>query len=503
MSRSESGGLRTMMFGGRNLRRRIAVAVGLFTTIAVVVFGTVVWVLVARSLQTAIDADLEATAELVEAVGDGAQDLDPDDGAGPFADGIEQLETTGDGRPPVPYIQVVTGGGTVLGGSELFGVLPVTEGARSVASGNAARHVETLTIADRRVRVLTVPVDLPVGTGALQVGTDATNTFDGLQRARTGTLLAGLSAGLGAAAMAWLFSRRLVAPVRAVAEAADRLRQDRELPDRLVGEGPDELGRLVTSFNGLLDDLRDSRRRQRQLVADASHELRTPLTSLRLKIEFIQSEPDLDPDARQRLVAGAVADLTSLGDLVSELIELAAEGNTQERATLTDLGELVTAEADRFATTSGRAVTVSTTSGVVETKPNQVTRAFTNLLVNADKYSPDGLPIEVIQAGPRIEVRDHGPGIPAGERGRVFDRFYRGRGHQSIEGSGLGLAIVESMATANGGTTWIADPADGGDGVVVGFSVGPTLDPDQREAVGEQDGGRGDGQQHNGSEPSG
>ena len=351
---------------------------------------------------------------------------------------------------------------------------PDTGGAQAVAAGRAGEHTELIEFDERTVRMLTVALGTEQGGGALQVGTDITNIRAGLRKARAGMALAGVLAGLGAAALAWLFSRRLVAPVQAVAEAADLLRAQRELPDLLAGEGPDELGRLVTSFNALLNDVRESRAQQRRLVADASHELRTPLTSLRLKIEFIQSEPELRREERERLVGGAVADLKSLGDMVLELVELAADGTTPEQPRLIDLGALVEAEVDRFATASGRSIDVSTTPGVVETRPKQVTRALANLLVNADKYSPADRPITVTQAGPRIEVRDHGPGISVEDRGRVFDRFYRGRAHQSIEGSGLGLAIVESMAKANGGRTWITDPDDGGVGTVVGFSAGPS-----------------------------
>jgi two-component system sensor histidine kinase MprB len=195
-----------------------------------------------------------------------------------------------------------------------------------------------------------------------------------------------------------------------------------------------------------------------------------------VKIEFVQSQPDLDPTERQRLLAGAVADLESLGDLVSELVELAAEGTSRERPELVELADIVSVEVERFRASSGRAVQLSTTTGLVETRPRQISRALSNLLVNADKYTAPDAAIAVHQDGPRIEVRDNGPGIPQDERELVFDRFHRGKGHQSIEGTGLGLAIVESVARANGGTTWIRDPDDG-PGIVVGFSAGPTAGP--------------------------
>lgn len=474
-------------FNGWGLRRRIAVSVGLFTSLVVLIFGATSWFLVGRSLESATDADLRATLEAFRMIGaerfngqDGSLD---GDGDGPFSDnpfgqqdesggpgrGFASLSTEG-GRPPIPYVQVLNSDG-----SGRFDELPISEAAMAVALGDAAESIETIELDGRTIRVLTVELATEDG-GALRVGTDITNTVDGLQRAKVATRVAVFLAGLSTAAMAWLLSRHLIAPVTAVADAADLVRRDHQLPERLDGEGSDELGRLVTSFNAMLDDVRHSRQQQKRLVVDASHELRTPLASLRVKIEFVQSVPDLDSGERQRLLDGAVADLGSLSDLVTELIELAADGANQERPRLVSLADLVAAEVERFRVTSGRTVRLTTAPGMVETRPRQTTRALSNLLVNADKYSPTDRPIIVDQDGPRIEVRDHGAGIPADEHDRIFDRFYRGPTHQSIEGSGLGLAIVQSVATANGGRAWVSEPDDGGSGTVVGFSVGPTIE---------------------------
>ncbi len=460
--------------GGRHLRRRTAVGVGAVTTLVVFVFGIASWLLFAHSLRATVDDDLRSVANTISA-------RQPDDvlvaaGENERVGEFDQLPTGGD-RPPVPYIEVLAPDGT-----QVVGALPVTDAAVAAATGDGGQVLETLDVDGRYIRMLTVPADpdpdpdpdSDVGGGAVRVGIDMTNIVEGLRQARAGTVLAGLTAGLLAAAIAWLMAGRLIAPVTAVAAAADHLRRHQDLPDRLEGEGDDELGQLVRSFNALLDDLRESRESQRRLVADASHELRTPLTSLRVKTEFIQSSPELRTEERQRLLDGAVADLASLSELVSELVELAAEGATPERARLVDLADLVEGVVEQFRATSGRTVTVSTAPGMVETRPRQATRALNNLLVNAHKYSPSGEPISVTQDGPRIAVRDHGPGIPVDERDRVFDRFHRGAAHQSIDGSGLGLAIVESVATANDGATWVEDPPDAGPGVVVGFSVGPS-----------------------------
>ncbi len=451
--------------GRRNLRRRIALTVGAVTTALVLVFGVTAWLLAARSLTTATDDDLRGVASAVESAAEFRPQVSDE-----FDTPLDVLPE-GDDRPAFPYVEILDPFGV-----QVFGDLPVSDASRGVAIGSRSEEFETVVIDGRSIRLLTTAVGPELGGGALRIGIDITNVVEGLRQARVATAIAGLLAGLAAASLAWLLAGRLIAPVTAVADAADHLRRNDDLPDRLEGEGDDELGRLVGSFNALLDDLRQARDQQRRLVADASHELRTPLTSLRVKTEFIQSQPGLPIDERQRLLDGAVADLSALGELVDELVELAAEGATPERARLTDIGQLVTDTVEGFRLSSGRTVEVDIESGLVETRARQVARALTNLLGNAHKYSPQGTTIEVTQRGPRIEVRDHGPGIAPEDRERVFDRFYRGKAHQSIDGSGLGLAIVASVARSNGGRTWVTDPDDGADGAVVGFSVGPTAD---------------------------
>ncbi|MEM8924284.1 MAG: HAMP domain-containing sensor histidine kinase [Actinomycetota bacterium] len=456
--------------GGRSLRRRIALAVGLLTSLSVIVFGVTSWLLVANSLASAVDDDLRQVVGAIQRVGSVPSPADFTDGTDPRADdGVDFDELFPDGdRPSLPYFEVFRSDGTLL-----FGELPVTDTSQAVSRGEQDEAFETVRLDDdRTVRLLTVAVDDVPQIGAVRIGLDTTNITDGLRQARFATAVAAVIAGLLAALLAWLSAGRLIAPVTAVADAAEHLRRDDDLPERLEGEGDDELGRLISSFNALLDDLRRSRKQQRRLVADASHELRTQLTSLRVKTEFIQTSPSLPADERQRLLDGAVTDIGALTELVNELVALASDGANPERSRLVDLAEVVEASVEQFRLTSGRTVELHTSPGMVETQPRQVARAVTNLLGNANKYAPEG-PIVVTQNGPRIEVRDHGPGIDVDDRDRVFDRFYRGRAHQSIEGSGRGLAIVESVAKSNGGRSWVTDPGDGGPGVVVGFSAGP------------------------------
>jgi two-component system sensor histidine kinase MprB len=98
----------------------------------------------------------------------------------------------------------------------------------------------------------------------------------------------------------------------------------------------------------------------------------------------------------------------------------------------------------------------------VEGVPDRLARALNNLLDNAVKHSPAGAPVEVTLRGGRLEVRDHGDGIPAADLDHVFDRFHRGANARDRHGSGLGLAIVRQVVEAHGGTVTARNAPDGG-----------------------------------------
>lgn len=454
-----------------SFRWKVSIGLGLLAAIVVLTISSITGALMSRNVKSSIDESLRAYA--THFIDDHRDDLSVSMGAAGLRSGglVTNLDNKGLG---LICTQLLQANGDAVSGQTSPDRLPISIAAMEVARGDRSEWFEQVELDGRAIRILTVAVGETRGEGALQVGLDVTTSYANLARSRLIALVAALIGGLATTIIASLLGSHLVAPITAMAQAVDRISKHDELPDRLEGEGLDELGRLVASFNQMLEDLRRSRAQQRRLVADAGHELRTPLTRLRLKIEFVHSQPQLPQPDRQRLIEGAVSDLAQLGDLVSELLELAAEGTAAEQSQPLQLANVVSAEVERFRATSGRSVDLSTTPGLVQTRPRQVSRALTNLLVNADKYSPRGHPISVTQRGCNIEVRDQGPGIPPNERERVFDRFYRGSSHQSVDGSGLGLAIVESVARVNGGKAWVRDPHDGGPGTVVGFSIGPT-----------------------------
>ena len=153
------------------------------------------------------------------------------------------------------------------------------------------------------------------------------------------------------------------------------------------------------------------------------------------------------------LVGATQVELTELGDLVAELVELATDARADEPAQPVDLGELASRVVDRYRRRTGRTITLTLHEPVVrEVRANAIDRAVSNLLDNAAKFSPPATTIEVDVTGGTIEVRDRGAGIDADDREHVFDRFYRAPEARTQPGSGLGLAIVRQLAELHGGT---------------------------------------------------
>ncbi len=440
-----------------SMRRRLALTLGGLFAVVVIVYGALTFWLAGTNVRGAIDKQLAEQADSVEA-------LLLDNRRPPVPDFVER---TADRLSETTFsVQLIGPGGTVEGDSDL----PFDDATIERALSEDGDRYRTIELEGRSYRMIT----RGVGTTVLQLATDVDSIEDGLRGLRGGLLLMGL-VGIGVAGLVgWLVARSFTRPIVEVTRAASQLAEQRELPQPIATDRRDEVGQLADSFNELLAELDVSQRQQERLVADASHELRTPLTSLRVKIEFLRSEPDLPAEQRARIIDGAAVELEALGDLVTELVDLATSTPADEPSVVLDLGELVDDAARRARATTHRTITASTSGAIVSARPTMVRRALANLIGNADKYSPADTPIEISEFGGGIEVRDHGPGFAASDRDRAFDRFYRAGDVQHLPGSGIGLAIVKRAADIHGGRVWIDDARGGG--AVVGFSVGEPIE---------------------------
>jgi two-component system sensor histidine kinase MprB len=358
------------------------------------------------------------------------------------------------------YVQLVSDG-KVIAPSGAPPELPADTRTRQLAAAGEGSFFDDVTLNGVHARVFTRALEPGLVIQAAQSVEDQDQAIH-----RLGAILAlvgvggvGLAGGLGL-----VVTRTAARPVRELSEAADHVARTRDLSRRIdTGDGDDELSRLAGSFNTMLQALERSMRAQRQLVSDASHELRTPLTSVRTNLEVLaRANGNLPEEERARMLADVATQLDELTGLVGDLVDLARDGSPDERLEPVRLDLLVSEAIERARRLHpGREIQAQLDETVVEGSPARLDRAVSNLLDNAEKWSPPGTAIEVAVHDGDVLVRDHGPGFAGEDLPRVFDRFYRARSARGLPGSGLGLAIVRQVAEAHGGTV-AAGNADGG-----------------------------------------
>ncbi len=283
----------------------------------------------------------------------------------------------------------------------------------------------------------------------------------------------------------WLISRSFEPVERTRKLVASRAPTDLSpLPDAGL---PAEVQPLVAELNQLFERVHTAFEAQQHFVADAAHELRSPLTALKLQVQALRGRPGApEPDAAAR--DAAVKRLNQGVDraiqLVEQLLLLArveAEGTSPSGGLpVVDLQEVVRmAVADTLPLAAAARVDLGASDAdgggcQVPGQAEALRVLVRNLLDNAVKYTPAGGRVDVTvrpeASGVVLTVEDSGPGIPAAERDRVFDRFYRVPGAtESAPGTGLGLPIVKAVAQRHGATLRLADLALGGLKVEVRF----------------------------------
>ena len=277
-----------------------------------------------------------------------------------------------------------------------------------------------------------------------------------------------------AAAIVWVI-RGSLSPLRRI--VADVQRRDvHTLAPIAAIPVPQEIAPLIDALNRLLQRLQAAFLTQRAFVADAAHELRSPLTAVRLQLQLLDRAPDEPARLEARTALGAAVERAI--HLVEQLLTLArneprASGDELTAVALDAAAADGIADSHVLAVARGIDLSLEAASGILIRGDRDALRVLVrNLVDNAVRHTPQGgrVQVRVRQAGDAalFEVIDTGPGIPAADRERAFDRFYR-RASAPEGGSGLGLAIVRAIAERHGAEVDLSDGAGGGLHVTVRF----------------------------------
>ncbi len=442
-----------------SVRGRLTLAATTVLGVALVLAAVVVLVVVRSALLGASD----------EAAGQRAAEVAALAGAGSLPDFLPAAGAA--------VVQVLAADAAVLasspGGDRLNPLLPPPQVARALAGEPVLLDGARLG-SPEPYRVVARPVGAGAGAasgGSVLVATSLADVERSARVLRTVILLGVPALLVAVALLAWRVSGSALAPVEALRRGAQDLVAAptsaggaRSLP---VPTSRDEVARLALTLNDVLGRLHAAGQRQRVFVGDAAHELRSPLGSLRTQLEVALAHPGAQrwPD----VAADCLADVERMGVLVEDLLVLARLDEPGGGRELVDLAALAAEVVQRGAWRVP--VRVDAAPAVVAVDARALRRAVGNLVSNAARHAGSAVRVSVRTEGAAgaaptavLEVADDGPGIAAGDRERVFERFTRldDARDRDAGGSGLGLSIVRSAVERDGGSVSAQDPPGGG-----------------------------------------
>jgi signal transduction histidine kinase len=321
-----------------------------------------------------------------------------------------------------------------------------------------------------RVRLLGAPVERGRSRLIVVVGSSLDDRDDALRNLATLLLIGGPVALLIASLAGYGAATGALRPVEAMRRRAAAI-SARQPGERLpVAPARDEISRLGTTLNEMLERLQAALERERRFVDDASHELRTPLalhkTELELALRYAGGEAEL-----RKAIASGVEEINRLIELAARLLAIASSEQDRGPIDLEPVStrELLASVAERFrarAAEAGRRLEVDAAGDLVVAGDRlRLEQALISMVDNALRHGEGGVRLWARAAGDGVElhVGDEGPGFPDGFIDRAFERFSRAEAARPT-GGGLGLAIVDAIAQAHGGRAGAAnDPAGGAD----------------------------------------
>lgn len=435
--------------------RSVRARVTLLATVVLALAGVVAAIGLIVGVRGALTAGIADSAEL--RADDLAQVLDQDDLP-------DRLGGESDGA----VVQVVGPSGEVLVASENVDGEPAITDARPPAGGDEVATISGVpTDPGQDFLVVSRSASLEGDDVVIHVAASLEPVDRSLKVLIVGLLAAGPALLAVAAAVVWRVIGRALGPVEAIRAEVDDI-SIADLAKRVpVPDSGDEIARLATTMNAMLERMEHAVGRQRRFVADASHELRSPVTAMAADLEVAIRHPR--PAEAEAILPELLAETRRLQRIIDSLLLLARwdEQPIDHRAIPVDLDDLVLDEASRVAL--GTSVVIDTTAvsaGQVWGDGELLRRAVRNLLENAVRHGRTRVSVRLVEqkATVTLEVDDDGPGIAAEERERIFERFTRldtSRARAS-GGSGLGLAIVAEIVSRHDGAIEVSQAALGG-----------------------------------------
>jgi heavy metal sensor kinase len=401
---------------------------------------------------------------------------------------------------PSLLLQIVDNNRVVQTASENVGnnYLPVA----TAPSGSAAPVYGTFLFNNTRIRTVQLPLIVQQSgspdtyVGYIAVGEPLVQADETIAHVNRLVIFASLAGVVIAAATGWFLAGRALRPVDRITAAAASIASDdggsRLRTTRLdVPPAGDELARLASAFNRMLDRLQETFEGQRRFIADASHELRTPLTAIRGNLDVVSRQVDAGSLSASDL-NDALVDLRResqrMNRLVEDLLTLAKAEASSEGSVRVAPVQLAAVAEDALRTASslanGQSLELETQAeATVLGDREQLTRVLVILLDNAIRYTPPSgaITVTVGRTGERgfMRVRDTGSGIAREHLPHLFDRFYRAESSRQRQtgGTGLGLAIASAIVDAHGGAIEVASELGHGSEFTVWLPVVQALLP--------------------------
>ncbi|KFL28124.1 hypothetical protein JP74_03970 [Devosia sp. 17-2-E-8] len=430
---------------------RLTLALGLAFLLALALAGMVAFSLINDALYARLDRDIMDTYSVIEQsfVGDDLTDL---------ADLVTSHARASVGMNEVFRLEAPDG-------SQIAGNLPMLPASEGWATA-AASEIGLAARSDT-YRLFSGPV----GQYRLAVGVSLTET-----NAIGWIVLTSLAWTMGALVLVLLLvgvatatrGQRRLDSVAETLERVSRGQLDARIP---LSTRNDDIDALAADVNGALDRLAALVEGMRQVSVDIAHELKTPLNRLSISLDNARDASDGQPEVLA-LLDEARHEVHQVNSIFEAMLRIAQieSGARRARFAPVDLGaiaERVTEAYEPVANERSQSLELSLPPGpvIVPGDKDLLTQAVANLVENAIRHCPEGSAIRLAVAdadgSPRIVVSDDGPGIPDGDKLRVFDRLYRVEKSRTTPGNGLGLSLVKAVADLHGATVTLADNQPG------------------------------------------